>query len=137
MAEEIMREEAAPVEAPVVALTEEAARRLHQIMAEKNLEGHFLRVFVAGGGCAGLQYGMGFEAQPEEEDHQIESHGIRILVDPISAMYLWGSTIDYVDALMGGGFQIHNPNALATCGCGHSFRTQGGAAPASGGCHCH
>ena len=137
MAEELMQEEGVQVEAPVVALTEEAARKLRQIMAEKNLEGYFLRVFVAGGGYAGLQYGMGFEAQPEAEDHQTESHGIRILVDPISAMYLWGSTIDYVDALMGGGFQIHNPNAIATCGCGHSFRTQGGAAPSGGGCGCH
>jgi len=137
MAEARMPEEGTQVETPVVALTEEAARRLRQIMAEKHLEGHFLRVFVAGGGCAGLQYGMGFEAQPEPEDHQTESHGVRILVDPISAMYLWGSVIDYVDALMGGGFQIHNPNALATCGCGHSFRTQGGAAPTGGGCACH
>ncbi len=137
MAEELMQGEGIRVEAPVVALTEEAARRLRQIMAEKQLEGYFLRVFVAGGGCAGFQYGMGFEAQPEAEDYQTESHGVRILVDPISAMYLWGSTIDYVDALMGGGFQIHNPNAIATCRCGHSFRTQGGTAPTGGGCNCH
>ncbi|MCS7252296.1 MAG: iron-sulfur cluster insertion protein ErpA [Anaerolineae bacterium] len=133
MAEKIVQEE----RGQVVALTEGAARKLHQIMREKQMEGYFLRVFVAGGGCAGLQYGMGFESQPEAEDHQIESYGIRILVDPISATYLWGSTIDYVDALMGGGFQIHNPNAVATCGCGHSFRTQGGAASSGGGCGCH
>lgn len=123
-------------EMAVVTLTEAAARRLRQIMAEKGLEACWLRVFVAGGGCAGLQYGMGFEAQPEAEDLRFESHGLRIVVDPLSAAYLWGSTIDYVDALMGGGFQIHNPNAVATCRCGHSFRPQGGAAPTGGGCGC-
>ncbi|HXF68848.1 MAG TPA: iron-sulfur cluster assembly accessory protein [Thermoflexus sp.] len=137
MAEKLIQEERESTEAPVVRLTEEAARKLRQIMTEKQLEGHFLRVFVAGGGCAGLQYGMGFEAQPGAEDYQLESHGISILVDPISAMYLWGSTIDYVDALMGGGFQIHNPSAITTCRCGHSFRTQGSAAPSGGECSCH
>jgi iron-sulfur cluster assembly accessory protein len=120
MVEPARRDEELTVQVPVVTLTEAASRRLHALIREKNIPARYLRVFVAGGGCCGLQYGMGFEDQPAETDHQLESQGISLLVDPISASYLWGSTIDYVEDPAGGFFQIHNPNALPSWGCDHS-----------------
>jgi iron-sulfur cluster assembly protein len=81
-------------------------------------------VFVAGGGCSGLSYGMAFESNIQEYDTVVEvGDGVRVVIDDTSLMYLQGATIDYVDSLMGGGFRIDNPNAVSTCGCGHSFRT--------------
>lgn len=111
-----------------VTLTPAAAEKLQALLREKNLTAYGLRVFVAGGGCSGMQYGMAFDAQPRETDYVFETEGIRLFVDPVSMMYIAGSQIDYVDSLMGGGFRIDNPNAVATCGCGHSFRTSGGSA---------
>lgn len=111
-----------------VTLTPTAAEKLQALLREKNLTAYGLRVFVAGGGCSGMQYGMAFDAQPRETDYVFETEGIRLFVDPVSMMYIAGSQIDYVDSLMGGGFRIDNPNAVATCGCGHSFRTSGGSA---------
>src|SRR5512134_3904324 len=108
---------------PTVNLTPLAASKVKAILAERNLPDHGLRVFVAGGGCSGMQYGMALEAAPREFDHVVESGGVRLYVDPTSMMYLSGASIDYVDNLMGGGFRIDNPNAVSTCGCGHSFRT--------------
>lgn len=110
-----------------VTLTPAAAEKLQALLREKNLTAYGLRVFVAGGGCSGMQYGMAFDAQPRETDYVFETEGIRLFVDPVSMMYIGGSQIDYVDSLMGGGFRIDNPNAVATCGCGHSFRTSSGA----------
>ncbi len=81
-----------------------------------------LRVFVAGGGCSGLQYGMTLD-EAQEGDSVLTLEGLRVLVDEMSAQYLGGSEIDYVDSLMGAGFTVHNPNAVSTCGCGHSFKT--------------
>jgi iron-sulfur cluster assembly accessory protein len=111
------------VDTPVLTITPSAAERLSRLLAERNIPNHALRVFVAGGGCSGMQYGMAFVEDPQEWDTVLESHGVRLVVDPTSAMYLEGSTIDFVDSLMGGGFRINNPQAVATCGCGHSFRT--------------
>jgi iron-sulfur cluster assembly protein len=130
-----------PVEAievaPVVTLTPTAAIKLQQILSEKNLPDHGLRVFVAGGGCSGLQYGMAFEGEPRDMDTIVEAHGLKVYVDPVSLEYLSGASIDYVDGLMGAGFRIENPNAMAACGCGSSFRTKGsGEAPADGSCGC-
>lgn len=83
-----------------------------------------LRVFVQPGGCSGFSYGMGLdENQPKEDDEDYDINGIHVYVDQFSAGYLDGAEIDYVDAMMGGGFTIHNPNAVSTCGCGHSFQT--------------
>src|SRR6266545_4034687 len=82
-----------------------------------------LRVYVTPGGCSGFSYGMTFAEGNEEDDQLIEQDGVRIVVDPMSAMYLKGSEIDFVDALMGGGFALRNPNAVSSCGCGQSFRT--------------
>ena len=95
-----------------------------------------LRVFIQSGGCSGFSYGMGLdENDPQADDHVIEvGSGLKVYVDAFSSQYLEGAEIDYVDQLMGGGFTIHNPNAVRTCGCGHSFQTAdsaGSAAPCS------
>ncbi len=125
------------VEVQPVTLTEGAANKLRQILTEKNLPDHGLRVFVAGGGCSGLQYGMAFEGQARDMDTIVDAYGLKVYVDPVSLDYLYGASIDYVDGLMGAGFRIDNPNAVAACGCGSSFRTKdSGEAPASGGCSC-
>lgn len=108
----------------MITLTEAAARKLREVLEQKGLaETHALRVFVTGGGCGGMQYGMTFDNKPREDDEVFEQFGLRILVDPISSFYISGSRIDYIDSLMGGGFHIENPNAVSTCGCGSSFRT--------------
>lgn len=123
-----------------VTLLPGAANKLHSLLSERNLADHGLRVFVAGGGCSGMQYGMAIEREAGEFDAVFEQQGIKIFVDPTSMMYLSGATIDYVDSLMGGGFRIDNPNAVSSCGCGHSFRTSGQAAPvenSGGGCCSH
>lgn len=117
-----------------IMVTPAAAEKVRNLLRERSLPEHGLRVFVAGGGCSGLQYGMSLEASPREFDNVIEVEGVRLYVDPTSMMYLSGSSIDYVDNLMGGGFRIDNPNAVTTCGCGHSFRTAGSGAPSGGGC---
>ena len=123
--------------APAVTLTANAADKLQKILIEKNIPDHGLRVFVAGGGCSGLQYGMAFEGEPRDMDTIVNAHGLKVYVDPVSLEYLSGASIDYVDGLMGAGFRIENPNAVAACGCGSSFRTKGsGEAPAGGSCGC-
>jgi len=127
------------VQAPAILnVTETASSKLQMLLAEKNIPDYGLRVFVAGGGCSGLQYGMAFEKEGREFDHVIEAHGVHLYVDPTSAEYLDGATIDYVDNLMGGGFRIENPNAVSSCGCGHSFRTKDSASTGSdaAGCGC-
>jgi iron-sulfur cluster assembly accessory protein len=107
----------------MITLTETAADKLGGIMEQKGMrESHALRVFVKGGGCGGMQYGMTFDA-PHEGDEVYEQHGMRVIVDPTSLFYIDGASIDYVDNLMGGGFHIENPQAVSSCGCGSSFRT--------------
>lgn len=125
-----------------IAITPNAARRIHQLMDERELQGHALRVFVSGGGCSGFQYGMAFEPDPRENDMRFRQEDVEVVIDPVSLGYMTGATIDYVDDLMGGGFSIQNPNAVASCGCGNSFRTAGSQSPAeapshAGGCGCH
>ena len=126
------------VQEQVVSLTPAAASMIRKLMESKGLDGYGLRVFVQGGGCSGLSYGMAFEDQVEDGDEIVTTDGVNVYVDQISAMYLSGAVIDYVDSLMGGGFKIDNPNAVSSCGCGHSFRTAGqaGAASSGGGCGC-
>lgn len=111
-----------------IQLTEGAAEMVRNLLVEKNVPDHGLRVFVAGGGCSGMQYGMALEAEARPYDHVISQGGVKIFVDPTSMMYLSGSVVDYEDSLMGGGFRIDNPNAVASCGCGHSFKTAESAA---------
>jgi iron-sulfur cluster assembly protein len=117
---------------PIVAMTARAADKLKEIIAKQGRDDIALRVYVTPGGCSGFSYGMTFAEGSEEDDTLVEQDGVRIVVDPMSAMYLKGSEIDFVDALMGGGFALRNPNAVSSCGCGQSFRTaeQAGTATA-------
>ena len=120
-------------------LTDLAATKIQNILKERDVPNHGLRVFVAGGGCSGLQYGMALESQAMDQDEIIEVGGIKLYVDPTSAEYLHGATIDYEDNLMSEGFRIENPNASSTCNCGQSFRTgsSGGSSKSSSSCGCH
>ncbi len=118
-------EQAAPI-----SLTEKAATEVKNLLESQGMQTAALRVFVAGGGCSGLQYGMALAEEVEEGDHEFEQHGVRVLVDPLSMNYLTGASVDYVEDMMGGGFKIDNPNAVSTCGCGSSFETEEGG----GGC---
>jgi iron-sulfur cluster assembly protein len=107
----------------MVNLTPAAAEKLSGIMSQKGMaDTHALRVFVKGGGCGGMQYGMTFD-EAREGDEVYEQHGLRVLVDSTSLFYIDGANIDYIDNLMGGGFHIDNPQATSSCGCGSSFRT--------------
>jgi iron-sulfur cluster assembly accessory protein len=108
----------------MITLTPSAAEKLGGIMEQKGVkESHALRVFVKGGGCGGMQYGMTFDDNVREDDNVWEQHGLRLVVDGTSLFYVDGANIDYIDNLMGGGFHIDNPQATSSCGCGSSFRT--------------
>jgi len=127
------------VESEEISLTPGAREHFSKLLAERNKPDHGLRVFVSGGGCSGMQYGMAMEEEPREFDTIVEKDGIKVFIDPTSMMYMRGSSIDYAGDLMSGGFSIDNPQAVASCGCGHSFRTTESApAPAptaaGGGC---
>ena len=124
--------------ATLVSLTETAAAKIKQLMAEEAEGGvSVLRVAVQGGGCSGFEYALGFDRGPQDGDSEISMHGVDVVVDPFSAPYLAGAEIDYVDGLQASGFSINNPNVVSSCGCGHSFQTAE-AAPddhaSSGGC---
>lgn len=107
----------------MVTLTEKAALKVKEIIQERDdKEQLALRLYVRGGGCSGLSYGLALDT-PRDDDNIIEVEGVTVLVDPMSARYVKGSEIDFKEALMGGGFAISNPNAIRTCGCGSSFRT--------------
>lgn len=116
-------------EAPVtlVNITDKAADKAKALLAARELPEGALRVFVAGGGCSGYQYGMALARSAEEDDIVIEQLGVRILVDPESAQYLQGAEIDYVEDVMKSGFSIFNPNATKGCACGSSFQTADGS----------
>jgi iron-sulfur cluster assembly protein len=118
----------------VLSVTPAALNTIRTLLEQRNIPDYALRVFVSGGGCSGLQYGMAFEQAPRDFDAVIENDGVKLIVDPTSLMYLQGSIIDYVDSLMGGGFRIDNPNAVSSCGCGHSFRTKDDAEATTDGC---
>jgi iron-sulfur cluster assembly accessory protein len=129
----------------MVTVTENAARKIQELMSQEP-EGDIgvLRIAIEGGGCSGFQYALGFDRGPQDGDNEIESNGVRVVIDPFSAPYLAGSEIDFVDALMGAGFAINNPNVQAACGCGSSFQAKEGVAEAAGvdthaggGCACH
>ncbi len=105
----------------VVSLTESAADHVRTLLAqESESTGRGLRVYVEGGGCSGLQYGMVFD-EKRADDVAVECLGVPVVIDPFSAGYLQGAVVDYVDSLNGGGFKISNPNARQSCGCGKSF----------------
>lgn len=107
----------------VVEITESASFQIKEMMRHNEEEDSFLRVAVKGGGCSGLTYGMGFEKEQAQEDDRFEQFGIPILIAKEDAPILKGTVVDYKQSLMGGGFTIENPNAIASCGCGTSFRT--------------
>lgn len=109
------------IEQAVVSLTPQASTRLRDLLAKENNPELALRVFVSGGGCSGMQYGMAFDDQRRADDVIVDHEGVKILVDDFSVGYIRGSEIDYVDSLMGAGFTVHNPNAVHSCSCGHSF----------------
>ena len=120
---------------PVVSMTTRASDKLKEVIAKQGRNDLALRVYVTPGGCSGFSYGMTFAEGNEEDDTLIEQDGVRIVVDPMSAMYIKGSEIDFVDALMGGGFALRNPNAVSSCGCGQSFKTAGDSGTASACSH--
>jgi iron-sulfur cluster assembly protein len=106
----------------LVNVTDSAAQQIKRLLDhEGKLETHALRMKVVGGGCSGLQYQLAFDDQVRENDTRVEGNGIYLVVDEKSALYLVGTTLDYVDTLMESGFKIQNPNAKSTCGCGQSF----------------
>jgi iron-sulfur cluster assembly protein len=105
-----------------VAFTEKGAEKVREFLAgQEAVESAGLRVGVRGGGCSGFQYQLAFDEQ-RAGDVVFEDHGLRILVDNQSLPYVDGSSIDYIDSLQGAGFQVNNPNVVAACGCGSSFR---------------
>jgi iron-sulfur cluster assembly protein len=121
-------------------MTARAADKLKEIVEKQGRPDLALRVYVTPGGCSGFSYGMTFAESIEEGDAVVDTDGVKIVVDPMSAMYVKGSEIDFVDALMGAGFAINNPNVQAACGCGSSFQAKDeadgepAAAHAGGGC---
>jgi iron-sulfur cluster assembly protein len=121
-------------ETTAINITDSALAVVRKLLQEKNVPDYGLRVFVSGGGCSGLQYGMALEAEARPYDQVIENDGVKVFIDPTSMMYLNNAVIDYEDSIMGGGFKIDNPNAVSTCGCGTSFKTEGGQDAAGGGC---
>ncbi len=108
------------VAAPFV-ITEMAAAEVKSLVEQQDRDDLALRVYVAGGGCSGLQYGMALDENIEPGDEVFETSGIRCVVDSTSLRYLTGSVVDFIHTDMGGGFKIENPNAVKSCGCGSSF----------------
>ena len=106
-----------------ISVTESAASKIKDLLAEESKSDSGLRVFVQGGGCSGFQYGLMIDEGEGDAttDAVIETNGVKLLVDPISARYLKGAEVDFVDNVTGGGFTIKNPQATSTCGCGQSF----------------
>jgi iron-sulfur cluster assembly accessory protein len=105
----------------LVKVTASAAKKVSSLLTKQGRPQGVLRVAVMGGGCSGLQYKMDLQDAPANRDILVESGGIRVVVDPKSALYVTGSELDYIDALQDGGFKVKNPNAATTCSCGESF----------------
>jgi len=119
----------------MVSLSDRAAAEVKAIVEQNGGTFEGLRVFVAGGGCSGLSYGMEIADQPATaEDQVFESGGVKVIVDTQSYEHLKGASIDFDDSLQGGGFRINNPNAVKSCGCGSSFATEEGGEAQAGGC---
>jgi iron-sulfur cluster assembly accessory protein len=101
-----------------ITLTESAAVAVRDLLVQRNLPDYALRVYVSGGGCSGIQYGLALEGHVRPEDTTFEAHGVRVVVDEVSINYLRGATVDYVEKETNNGFQILNPNAMPSCNCG-------------------
>ena len=104
-----------------IRVTPSAAQKVTSLLTKQGRPAGVLRVAVVGGGCSGLQYKMDLQDQPANRDILVESSGVKVVVDPKSALYVTGSELDYLEALQGGGFKVKNPNAAASCSCGESF----------------
>ena len=122
------------IETKVINMTPAAAEKVRELLKQENDPSIGLRIFVAGGGCSGLQYGMTLDEE-QEGDTAVSMGDFNVLVDDMSLGYITGSEVDYVDSLMGAGFTVNNPNAVSSCGCGHSFKTADGGGEARG-CAC-
>ncbi len=105
----------------MIAFTERAASKIREMAGSQQFDGHGVRVMVVGGGCAGFTYDMDFEEAARDDDEVTEQHGLKVFVDEMSASYLDGTTVDYVEGLDFTGFHFENPGATRTCGCGSSF----------------
>lgn len=105
----------------LIRVTASAAKKVGALLTRQGRTNGVLRVAVVGGGCSGLQYKMDLQDGPANRDILVESAGIRVVVDPKSALYVTGSELDYHDALQDGGFKVKNPNAATSCSCGESF----------------
>jgi iron-sulfur cluster assembly protein len=108
----------------MINITEQAATKLKQLLETQEQPNLFLRLFITQGGCEGFSYGMGFDAERKADDELFERGGVKLLVDPHSYRLLRGAQVDYVTSHFGEGFTVRNPNAVTTCGCGHSFKTR-------------
>ncbi len=138
MAIDIQKTQSETANTDLISMSPAAAAQLRELIGQQEDASPDLglRVFVYPGGCSGMSYGMAFEDQPAEDDMTIVVEGLKLYVDEMSSQYIAGSQIDYEDSLMGGGFRILNPNAVRSCGCGHSFDTGADAGNARG-CGCH
>jgi len=105
----------------LIRVTPSAAENVSSLLTKQGRPAGVLRVAVLGGGCSGLQYKMDLQDAPANRDILVQSGGIKVVVDPKSALYVTGSELDYVEALQGGGFKVNNPNAASSCSCGESF----------------
>src|SRR3954469_17300695 len=105
----------------LIKLTQNAAKKVSSLLTKQGRANGVLRVAVVGGGCSGLQYKMDLQDAPASRDIMVETAGIKVVVDPESALYVTGSELDFVDALQDGGFKVKNPNAATSCSCGESF----------------
>jgi iron-sulfur cluster assembly protein len=109
-----------PTQTEIITLTPTAAQAFHDLLRDRNLPDYALRVFVSSGGCSGIQTGLALEGNILEQDLTCEFYGVKVVVDEVSAEYLKGSTIDFVDGEKGTGFTITNPNPIASCCCGNA-----------------
>jgi iron-sulfur cluster insertion protein len=116
-----MAERPTEIEEHRIVLTENAARRIAVLRDREQAKNAFLRITVSGGGCSGFQYGFAFDEQRNADDFVFERNGVAVVVDDVSLGLLNGAEVDFVEDLMGASFQIHNPNAASSCGCGNSF----------------
>lgn len=129
-----------------VRVTEAAANAVKDLLAKRKLDNYGLRVFISGSGCQGYQYGMTLEETPNPSDVVMEKFGVKLIIDDVSAVYLQGATIDYIETEMESGFKIDNPNSVSSCGCGGSSKAENetsscecggtGKHASSGGCGC-
>jgi iron-sulfur cluster assembly protein len=126
------------IETQLITLTDAAADQLRNMIEKKGNASLGLRVWVQPGGCSGYSYGMALDDAPLDDDVISEASGLKVIVDSFSAQHLGGAKVDYLDSLMGAGFTVLNPNAVSSCGCGHSFESASGGGNAescgSGGC---